>query len=389
MRVTLAADTITQDDLLALSEWVLTGSQLTKGPETLAFEQEFADRIGSRHAVFVNSGSSANLLMVDALKESGRLRNRIAIVPAISWATTVAPFLQLGFETILCDADPDTLGLDINHLEQLIARHNPSVLALVHVLGHANKMDDIRALCKSHDVHILEDACEALGSVGPQGRHLGTIGTAGSFSLYYGHHLSTIEGGVIVTDDDELHVLLVAMRSHGWARDLEPDVRRHLAQRHSVDEFRNLYTFYYPGYNLRATDLQAFIGRRQIKRLDEVVAVRKRIDDRYRANLDGYFAQTSDTPVLSPFAYGTLVKEPAAVAAELARHGIDSRPLICGNIGRHPFWLNRFGPTQLAIADQIHTHGMYLPVHASMTENDVDFIADVFRTTAEPFDLER
>lgn len=389
MRVTLAADTITQDDLVALSEWVLTGSRLTKGPETLAFEREFADRIGSRHAVFVNSGSSANLLMVDALKESGRLRNRTAIVPAISWATTVTPFLQLGFETILCDADPDTLGLDVDHLEQLIARHDPSALVLVHVLGHANRMDEIRALCEAYDVHILEDACEALGSVGPQGRHLGTIGTAGSFSLYYGHHLSTIEGGVVVTDDDELHVLLVAMRSHGWARDLQPDVRQRLAKRHSVDEFRELFTFYYPGYNLRATDLQAFIGRRQIKRLDEVVAVRKRIGDRYRTNLAGYFAQTSGTPVLSSFAYGTLVTDPAAVAAELARHGIESRPLICGNIGRHPFWLDRFGPTELPIADQIHTHGMYLPIHAGMDEGDVDLVTSSLLAVAEPYDLKR
>ena len=389
MRVALAADTITQDDLAALSEWVLTGSRLTKGPETLAFEREFADRIGSRNAVFVNSGSSANLLMVDALKESGRLRNRTAIVPAISWATTVTPFLQLGFETILCDADPDTLGLDIDHLEQLIARHDPSVLALVHVLGHANRTDDVRELCETHDVHVLEDACEALGSVGPHGRHLGTIGTAGSFSLYFGHHLSTIEGGVVVTDDDELHALLVAMRSHGWARDLEPDVRKRLAERHSVDNFRELYTFYYPGYNLRATDLQAFIGRRQIKRLDEIVLARKRIHDRYRANLAGYYAQTSDTPVLSPFAYGTLVTAPAAVAAELARNGIESRPLICGNIGRHPFWLDRFGPTELPVADQIHSHGMYLPIHAGMDEGDVDLVTSSLLAVAEPYDLKR
>lgn len=389
MRVTLAADTITRDDLVALSEWVLTGSRLTKGPETAAFEQEFADRIGSRHAVFVNSGSSANLLMVSALKESGRLRNLTAIVPAISWATTVSPFLQLGYETILCDADPETLGVDVEHLEELIARHNPSVLALVHVLGHANRMDQIRALCDARDVFILEDACEALGSAGPRGEALGTFGIAGSFSLYYGHHLSTIEGGVIVTDDDGLFELLVAMRSHGWARDLEPQARKRLSERYSIDEFRELYTFYFPGYNLRATDLQAFIGRRQLRGLDEVVAARKRIDDRYRTKLGGFYAQTSETSRLSPFAFGTVVQSPATVAAELTEHGIESRPLICGNIARHPFWLDRFGPIELPIADQVHFHGMYLPIHAGMTESDVDLVTSIFLTVAEPYELKQ
>lgn len=389
MRVSLAADTITQDDLVALSDWVLTGSRLTKGPETLAFEREFADSVGSRHAVFVNSGSSANLLMLDALKESGRLRNRTAIVPAISWATTVSPFLQLGFETFVCDADPETLGVDVEHLEQLITLHQPSVLIVVHVLGHANRMDEIRTLCGEHGVVLLEDACEALGSVGPQGKALGTIGAAGSFSLYYGHHLSTIEGGVVVTDDDDLHHLLVAMRSHGWARDLDLDVRKRFADRHGVDEFRDLYTFYYPGYNLRATDLQAFIGRRQVRRLPEVVVARQLIDARYRANLEGYYAQTSDMQVLSPFAFGTVVTDPAAVAAELERNGIESRPLICGNIARHPFWLDRFGPTKLPIADQIHSKGIYLPIHANMISADADRVASVFRSIAEPYELQR
>lgn len=389
MRVTLAADTITRDDLVALSEWVLTGSRLTKGPETAAFEQEFADRIGSRHAVFVNSGSSANLLMVSALKESGRLRNLTAIVPAISWATTVSPFLQLGYETILCDADPETLGVDVEHLEELIARHNPSVLALVHVLGHANRMDQIRALCDAHDVFVLEDACEALGSVGPRDKALGTFGIAGSFSLYYGHHLSTIEGGVIVTDDDGLFELLVALRSHGWARDLETQARKRLSERYSIDEFRELYTFYFPGYNLRATDLQAFIGRRQLRGLDEVVAARKRIDDQYRTKLGGFYAQTSETSQLSPFAFGTVVQSPATVAAELTKHGIESRPLICGNIARHPFWLDRFGPIELPIADQVHFHGMYLPIHAGMTESDVDLVTSIFLTIAEPYELKQ
>ncbi len=385
MRVSLATDTIARCDLEALSQWVLSSSRLTKGPETLAFEGEFAECMGSRYSVFVNSGSSANLLMVAALKESGRLRNAVAIAPAISWVTTVSPLLQLGFDVHLCDADAQSLGLDLNHLEQLFEEHAPSVLILVHVLGHANDLDAIQELCRAHDVFLLEDACEALGSTSLDGNFLGTIGTAGSYSLYYGHHLSTIEGGVVVTDDQEFYRLVVALRSHGWSRDLDDEERKSLAAQHLVDDFRELYTFYYSGYNLRATDLQAFIGRRQLTRLTQVVEARARVDAGYRRALPDFFAQTSNTAVLSPFAFGTLVTDPVNVADRLALAGVESRPLICGNIGRHPFWTKRFGPAALPIADQVHKHGIYLPIHPGMTDEDVSYVTGAFSLCAEPY----
>jgi len=387
VEVPLAADTIDRSDLEALAEWILSGNRLTKGPETLAFEREFADAVGSAHAVFVNSGSSANLLMLAALKESGRLRNNVAIAPAVSWVTTVSPFLQLGFETHLCDADPMTLGLDIGHLRRLVEEHEPSVLILVHVLGHPNRMREIVELCQQHDILLLEDACEALGSIDEGGRHLGSIGLAGSYSLFFGHHLSTIEGGMVVTDDDDLHRLLVALRSHGWSRDLEPAVQRALAERHGVDGFRDLYTFYRAGYNLRSTDLQAFIGRRQLKRLDAISEARSAIAALYREALTGFYRQTSTAALVSEFAFGTLVSDPPGVAERLRTQGVESRPLICGNIGRHPFWTDRFGPSPLPVADQIHDFGMYLPIHASMTSTQVAHVVDAFLSVAEPHEL--
>jgi CDP-6-deoxy-D-xylo-4-hexulose-3-dehydrase len=386
-QVPLARDTIDHSDLEALAEWVLGGNRLTKGPETLGFEAEFAERIGSRHAVYVNSGSSANLLMVAALKESGRLRNLVAVVPAISWVTTVSPFLQLGFEVELCDADPGDLGLDVAHLRKLLERHRPSVVALVHVLGHPNRLSEIVELCREFDAILIEDACEALGTTVSGGRSVGTVGTAGSYSMYFGHHLSTIEGGIVVTDDDEFHRHLVALRSHGWARDLDPEIRGELAAKHDVDAFRDLYTFYFAGYNLRATDLQAFIGRRQIRRLSAIVAARARIAAQYEAALPEFFRQTSLAERLSPFAYGTLVTDPATVARRLAESGVESRPLICGNIGLHPFWTKRFGVTSLRIADQVHHRGIYLPLHATMTPAETELVISAFRAVAEPYTL--
>lgn len=389
MNIPLAHDTIDRSDIEALADWVLAGKRLTKGPETAALEREFAQRIGSRHAVFVNSGSSANLLMVAALKESGRLRNNVAVAPAVSWVTTVSPFLQLDFETHLCDADPMTLGLDVEHLRTLIERHEPSVLILVHVLGHPNRMEEIVELCEQNDIVLLEDACEALGSIDEVGRHLGSIGLSGSFSLYYGHHLSTIEGGMVVTDDDEFHHLLVALRSHGWSRDLEPSVQQALAQSHGIDEFRNLYTFYHAGYNLRSTDLQAFIGRRQLQRLDAISKSRVDIAAQYRDALPGFYHQSSAATLVSEFAFGTLVTDPAGTADRLRAAGVESRPLICGNIARHPFWTKRFGAAPFAIADQVHDHGMYLPIHASLTSEQVSYVTDVFLSVAEPYELRR
>lgn len=160
----LAEDTITQPELTDLSDWMLAGNRLTKSEETLRFEEEFAAWMGSRHAIYVNSGSSANLLMIYALKELGRLKTMRAIAPAVSWVTTVSPLMQFGFDTKLCDCDQDTLGLDLEHLEALCKEHRPSLLILVHVLGHANNLTEIRRICDKYGVIILEDSCEALGS---------------------------------------------------------------------------------------------------------------------------------------------------------------------------------------------------------------------------------
>ncbi|MDE0471027.1 MAG: DegT/DnrJ/EryC1/StrS family aminotransferase, partial [Ekhidna sp.] len=239
----LSDNTITKNELELLSEWMLEGNRLTKSVETSRFEKQFSDWIGSKYSLFVNSGSSANLLMIYAFRELGRLRNNRAIAPAVSWVTTVSPLLQFSFDTILCDCDSENLGLDLNHLEALIKKHDPALLILVHVLGHSNSMDEIKELCDRHEIILLEDTCEALGSSYNQ-INLGTIGNAGSFSFYYGHHISTIEGGMVVTDDYELYQTMLSLRSHGWSRDLDPAIRKQLTDINQIDEFQNLYTFY-------------------------------------------------------------------------------------------------------------------------------------------------
>ena len=381
--VRLAEETISQEDLKATSDWMLAGNRLTKADVTTQFEAAFAQWMGSRHAVFVNSGSSANLLMIYAAKEAGRLRNHKVIAPAVSWVTTVSPLMQLGFDVRLCDCDPMNLGLDLDHLETLCREEAPSMLILVHVLGHANHLREIKAICDRYNVILLEDSCEALGSTF-EGVKLGGHGLAGSFSFYYGHHISTIEGGMVVTDDPELHQVMLSLRSHGWSRDLAPGRQADLQRTHNVDDFRNLYTFYYAGFNLRSTDLQAYIGLKQLEKLDDICAVRAGNFDIYKGLLPGFFAQDSDTEFLSSFAYGTLVENRIEVAKSLKSQGIECRPLICGNIARHPFWVRVYGEQTLPQADIIHDYGIYLPNHHNLSTDDVTRVAECFNSVAQP-----
>lgn len=380
--IKLAQDTIDQNEINDLAVWVRQNNQLTKGPLTKQFEKEFAAYIGSQYAVFVNSGSSANLLMYYACLEQGKLKNKKVVVPAISWITTLSPAMQLGFEPILCDADKNNLGLDVEHFEHLCKTEKPALAILVHVLAHLNDMDRIIAICKKYDVVLLEDACEALGSEN-KGIKAGNFGLAGSFSCYYGHHISTIEGGIVVTNDRELYNIMLSIRSHGWSRDIEPEYQVAWKADYEVDEFRNLYTFYYPGFNLRSTDLNAFLGLSQLKKMDSIVAKRAANFEFYKKYLPvDVFHQKSETAILSSFAFGTFAKNRLAVFNHLRNNKIECRPLVCGSMGRQPFWVKKYGELHLANADKIHDYGLYLPNHDKLTEEQIKFICEKFMEVA-------
>jgi CDP-6-deoxy-D-xylo-4-hexulose-3-dehydrase len=382
MKITLAEDTISQDELNDLCTWIQAGNRLTKGDRTLEFENKFKEYMGTKYAIYVNSGSSANLMMIYGLKEAGHLRNNKVIAPAVSWVTTVSPLMQLGFDVSLCDCDVNDLGLDIKHFETLCEKERPAFAILVHVLGHANKIEQIQAICKKYDVILIEDACEALGSE-LSGKKLGNLSTAGSFSFYYGHHISTIEGGMVVTNDTHLYNVMVSLRSHGWSRDLPTEERLKLTTENNIDEFRNLYTFYYPGFNLRSTDLQAYIGCGQVDKIPGIVEIRQRNFKLYQSRLKDFYCQSSDTTVLSSFAYGTLVANRIEIHKHLLKNNIESRPLICGNIGRHPFWTKEHGECNLPNADIIHDYGMYLPNHHNMNAEHVNYVCDKFLEVAK------
>jgi CDP-6-deoxy-D-xylo-4-hexulose-3-dehydrase len=381
--VKLADNTISAAEMASLADWLKEGHQVTKGPLTRQFEAEFAAYTGTKYSIMVNSGSSANLLMAYSLLEAGYLRNKKVIVPAVSWITTLSPFVQMGFECFLCDSDAKDLGVDLNHLELLLKKEQPALLILVHILGHPNQMDAIRRLCAQHGCLVIEDACEALGSE-YKGIKTGALSLAGSFSFYYGHHISTIEGGAITTSDDKLYSVMLSIRSHGWSRDVPEADRQAWKQEFQIDDFREFYSFYYAGYNLRSTDLNAYLGRLQLKRLPEIAQVRARNFELYRQALPEFWSQSSEGGFVSSFSFGTYAKNRLEVARHLLAQGIECRPLVCGSMGRQPFWIKKYGVTRLPVADKVHDFGLYLPNHANITPEDIAYVAKHFREVAQP-----
>lgn len=375
--ISLIKDTIDYDDIKKLIKWLESNPKLTKGPNTEKFEKEWSKWTGAKYSIYVNSGSSANLLAFYTLIQSGKMKNKKVIVPALSWATTVAPAIQLGLEPIMCDCSMSNLGLDLEHLQQLIEEHDPSIVVTVNVLGFANDYDEITKLCKDNDCLLLEDSCESIGTI-YNNKKTGTFGDISTFSFYFGHHLSTIEGGMVCTSDESLRDLLLALRSHGWDRDLSKQKQEELRLKNGVGDFRSLYTFYYPGFNVRSTDLQAFIGLEQMKKIDFICQRRKENFDIYNSLLKKPFLLNDPKhQFISNFAFPFINKQIIKIIQELQNNSIETRPLISGSIARQPFWTNLYGNTLLKNADYIHENGIYLPNNPKMTPDMIEKVVSI------------
>jgi len=376
--IKLINNTIDMTDILKLVKWLTTNPRLTKGDVTVKFEEEWSKWLGRKYSVFVNSGSSANLAMIYALMLSGKLKNNKIILPAVSWTTTVTPAIHLGLTPILCECDKETLGLDIEHLKELIKEHNPSVLMLVHVLAFPCKMNEIKQLCNEHDIILLEDSCESIGSTYKEVK-TGNFGLMSTFSFYYGHHISTIEGGMISTDDKEMYELLLSIRSHGWDRDFSLESQKIIRKENNVDDFKALFTFYHPGFNLRSTDLQAFIGLEQIKKIDNFAKIRNDNFKLYDSLIENKYwkIQNSDECYYSNFAYPVITPNLNKLVEELRENKIECRPLVCGSIGQQPFWKKLYGEVNLDFANEVHNYGLYLPNNQEITEDEIRLISNI------------
>jgi len=376
--IKLVKDTIDITDINKLISWLSTNPKLTKGPLTLEFEKKWSEWLGVKYSVYVNSGSSANLAALYSLLLSGKLKNNKIVVPAVSWVTTVSPAIHLGLTPIMCDCDMDNLGLDIENLKKIIIEEDPAAIILVHVLGFPNHMDEIITLCNENNILLIEDTCESMGSE-YDGKKLGTLGNLSTFSFYFGHHMSTIEGGMVSTNDEELYHILLSIRSHGWDRDLPKEKQLLLREKYNIDDFRSLYTFYYPGFNLRATDLQAFIGLGQMEKIDEIVENRNKNYQVYKEKINNTFWEISPPKdsFISNFSFPIITKNVKKLSEELIKNNIECRPLICGSINEHPFWYERYGKKHLPNAEIVHKYGLYLPNNHQMTEDELNKVIEI------------
>ena len=381
--IKLVSDTIDKTDIKHLVDWLSQNEipRLTKGELTIELEEKWARKIGTKYSVFVNSGSSSILLTLAALLQTDRLKNKKIVVPGLSWATDVSSPMLLGYDTLLCDCNLTDLSCDIDHLETLFREESPSVFILVSPLGLVPQMDKIVELCHTYDVILLEDVCESMGSKF-NNKYLGSFGLASFFSMYFGHHLSTIEGGFINTDDEEFYHLLLMMRSHGWGRDLPKSKQQELRTTYQSSEFDSLYNFYVPGMNLRSTDLQAFIGLRAIDKLDNYSNIRNINFNKYIELLTCNELQLTvrETDFISSFAIPVVSKQRNAIVDALIKEGVEVRPLIAGNMAAKPMWYLKYGKTPLKNCELINERGFYIPNHQGITVDDITKITNIINS---------
>lgn len=365
----LASTTWDGAEFRAMQEVIETG-QFTMGEKVRQFEQAFAAHFGSKYAVMSNSGSSANLLALAALRYSkkfeGDLRDEI-IVPAVSWSTTYYPITQLGYKIKFVDIDLNSLNLNASQVEQAINERTVGIFA-VNLLGNPADLGLLRQLCERHNLFFIEDNCESMGAT-LNGKMAGTFGDIGTFSTFFSHHISTMEGGVCVTDDLELAQLMVSLRAHGWTRELPT---QNLVHDKTGDAFEDSFRFVLPGYNLRPLELSGAIGIHQLAKLDSLVAERRRNAEYFLhqvSEIDSIITQ-SENGSSSWFGFSLILKNGLQgrrrdLVGLLLDHGIDCRPIVAGNFTKNPVMKHlRHVPFEsLPNADKVDVDGLFIGNH--------------------------
>lgn len=381
--IKLVSDPVNKSDIKALCDWLGNGErdvpQISKGKKTLEFEQKWADAIGREYSVFVNSGSSANLLMIDALKQIGILKSGDKIVvPSLAWITSVSPIIQLGFTPILVDCNMQDLSADLDHLEQIFKKDHPKVFLLVPILGLVPDMQKIIELCSKHGVRLIIDNCESVGSKF-KGRLLEDYGLMASSSHYVGHQITSGEGGSIATSDEDLYSLLKQLRSHGWTRDLTEERQKEYRVKYNLSKFNELYSFIYPAYNLRSTELQAFLGIRNIDKMDQIIDARNKNFLLYNEMIDNKYWKPvqNENCFVSNLGYPVIHPKRDEIIESLRGNGVECRPLVSGSMNQQPFWIELYGKQYLKNVDLVNDYGLYLPNHPDLTEDEIKFVSSI------------
>lgn len=378
----LASDTWNQKEIEAINR-VIASNRFSMGNEVAAFEQEFADYFGSKYAVMVNSGSSANLIAVAAVvlsEKYGLSKGYEVIVPAVSWATTYTPLHQYGLKLRFVDIDRETLNIDLDKLEEAITDETKAVFA-VNLLGNPNEFDRLEAICQKYNLILMEDNCESMGAKYKE-KYTGTFGVFGTFSTFYSHHMATMEGGMILTGDDELYEIMVSIRSHGWTRNLSKESKFNT----STDEFYNLFNFVLPGYNVRPIEMEAAIGREQLQKLEGFLENRRK-NGKYFEELiagKGNISTQKNVDESSYFGFPILFNTPEERTKAVKLFGelnIECRPIVAGNFTRNEvikfFDYSIYG--NLENSDKVHDCGLFIGNHHFDCVNQIKNIVNLIK----------
>lgn len=387
MKIRLHEPTFGEEEIMAATDQMRT-TKVTMGEKVREFEGQCAEHFDSEYALMCNSGSSANLLAVAALANPAwpnhiKLGDEV-IVPALSWATSVWPIIQMGLVSVFVDCDLHTLNFDYDKLEAAITDKTRAIM-VVHIYGNPCDMDIIMSLAKKHNLYIIEDTCESMGALF-DGSYVGTFGIIGTMSLYFSHHITTFEGGLCFADNKDLINLMRILRAHGWSRESD-DHEKYAEQYPDIDP---RFIFVNIGYNLRPTEVQAVIGMKQLPKLDGIIKNRRAAYDAYRKGLEKYgnwfrFQKEQKNGKASWFGFCITLTDACPfslkdITGYLQKNGVETRPIIAGNMARHPalkMYEHRVSGT-LENCDTVMQRGFAIGCHQAIKQEHVDYVLGVF-----------
>ncbi|MDO8586176.1 MAG: DegT/DnrJ/EryC1/StrS family aminotransferase [Armatimonadota bacterium] len=387
MRYSLASSTWDDREIEAVDS-VLRAGRYTMGPQVKEFERRFAEYFGARFAVMVNSGSSANLLAVAAMryKRNPLMPGDEVIVPAVSWGTTYYPVHQYGFKLRFVDVDLDTLNMDLDAVEEAITPRTRAIFA-PNILGASNDFNRLREICADRNLVLLEDNCESMGAV-YEGKYTGTFGVCGTFSTFFSHHMCTMEGGVVLTDDEELYQIIVSLRAHGWTRELPA---KNFVRDKDDDPFREMYRFVLPGYNVRPLEVSAAIGIEQLDKLGGLLAARRR-NARHFVELFGnldYVRVQKPLGDSSWFGFslileGCLAGRREQVVKRLMEAGVECRPIVAGDFTKNPViqYFDYEIHGDLKNAEKVDNDGFFVGNHHYDISEELSGLKELLETCA-------
>lgn len=383
MRYKLSSNTWNQKEISAIKRVIKSG-RYTMGAEVKEYEKQFANFFGSKYAVMTNSGSSANLIAIATLALNPKYKNRgNIIVPAVSWSTTYFPVHQWGYKLKFVDVDPYTFNIDVEKVAAAIDDETAAVFA-VNLLGNPAQLDELKEICEDKGIALIEDNCESLGAM-EYGKYCGAIGHMGTFSFFFSHHLQTMEGGMVLTNDDDTYEYLKSLRAHGWVRDISENS---VLYRKTGDAFEDSFRFVLPGYCVRPLEMSGAIGQEQLKKWPKMFRKRSKNADVAKKAFDNLsnVRLQREWGISSWFGFGLVLQNDLKgrrkeVIDVLTKNGVETRPIVAGNFMRNPVIsrLNFDAFGTFDAANELHDHGFFIGNDCVDLKDNILMVADIIR----------